>query len=83
MLHCDEPFNSSTLNNFAAAQAKGALQLFLNNDVDAINSSWIEVMAAQALRLSLGAFGALLLFPNRTIQHGGVVVGMNSAAEHA
>ncbi|WP_413404363.1 MULTISPECIES: glycosyltransferase [unclassified Synechococcus] len=83
VLRCNEPFNWSRLNNLAAAQAKGALLLFLNNDVEAINSGWIEAMAAQAFRPSVGAVGALLLYPDGTIQHGGVVVGMNNSADHA
>jgi GT2 family glycosyltransferase len=83
VLSCDEPFNWSRLNNLAAAQAKGDLLLLLNNDIEATQSGWIEAMAAQALRPAVGAVGALLLYPDGTIQHGGVVVGMPSGADHA
>lgn len=77
------PFNWSRLNNQAAAQAQGELLLFLNNDVEALQAGWIEAMAAQALRPAVGAVGALLLYPDRTLQHGGLVVGLDGHAEHA
>ena len=83
VLRCDEPFNWSRLNNFAAAKAKGELLLLLNNDIEANHAGWMEAMAVQALRPSIGAVGALLLYPDGTIQHGGVVVGMHTGADHA
>ena len=83
VLRCDEPFNWSRLNNLAAVHAKGQLLLFLNNDIQAIKPDWIEAMAAQALRPLVGAVGAVLLYPNGSIQHAGVVVGMHGGADHA
>lgn len=83
VLRCDEPFNWSRLNNLAAAQAKGDLLLLMNNDIEAIQSGWIEAMAAQALRPAVGAVGALLLYPDGSIQHGGILVGINQRTEHA
>jgi GT2 family glycosyltransferase len=83
VLRCNEPFNWSRLNNLAAAQATGELLLLLNNDIEATQPGWLEAMAAQALRPQVGCVGALLLYPDGTIQHGGVVVGMNSGADHA
>ena len=83
VLRDDAPFNWSRLNNQAAARARGALLLLLNNDVEALESGWLEAMAAQALRPAVGAVGALLLYPDRTLQHGGLVVGLDGHAEHA
>ena len=83
VLQSDEPFNWSRLNNKAAAIAKGELLLFLNNDIEAIGQGWFEAMAAQAMRPRVGAVGALLLYPDGTIQHGGVVLGLNHAVDHA
>jgi GT2 family glycosyltransferase len=83
VLRCDEPFNWSRLNNLAAAQANGELLLLLNNDIEATQPGWFEAMAAQALRPAVGTVGAVLLYPDGTIQHGGVVVGMHSGADHA
>ena len=79
----DGPFNWSRLNNQAAARARGDVLLFLNNDVEALQPGWFEAMAAQALRPMVGAVGALLLYPDRTLQHGGLVVGLDGHAEHA
>ncbi|MDA7685545.1 glycosyltransferase family 2 protein, partial [bacterium] len=79
VLRSDEPFNWSRLNNQAAAIAKGELLLFLNNDIEAVESGWFEAMAAQAMRPKVGAVGALLLYPDGTIQHGGYVVGLDHA----
>ncbi len=83
VLRSDEAFNWSRLNNQAAARARGDLLLLLNNDIAALKPGWLEAMAAQALRPAVGAVGALLLYPDGTIQHGGVVVGMHSGADHA
>ena len=79
----DEAFNWSRLNNLAAARARSDLLLLLNNDIEALTPGWLESMASQAFRPVVGAVGALLLYPDGTIQHGGVVVGMHNNADHA
>jgi len=79
----DGPFNWSRLNNRAAALARGELLLLLNNDIEAHRPGWLGAMAAQALRPAVGCVGAVLLYPDGGIQHGGVVIGMHSAADHA
>jgi GT2 family glycosyltransferase len=75
-------FNWSRLNNKAAAIARGELLLLLNNDIEALQPNWLAAMAAQALRPKVGCVGALLLYPDQTIQHGGVIFGLQSA-DHA
>ena len=83
VLRSDEVFNWSKLNNLAASRACGDLLLFLNNDIEALRPGWLEEMASQALRPAVGAVGALLLYSDGRIQHGGVVVGMHNASDHA
>ena len=83
VLRCDEPFNWSRLNNLAVAHATGELILMLNNDVFALQPGWIEAMAAQSFRPSVGAVGALLVYPDGTIQHGGMVIGQECEVHHA
>ena len=83
VIRCDESFNWSRLNNLAATKARSELLLLLNNDIEAIESGWIEAMAAQALRPAIGAVGAVLLYPDGAIQHAGVVVGMRGSTDHA
>ena len=77
------PFNYSKLNNEGARHAKGSLLLFLNNDVFPLNDSWLEEMASHAIRPEVGCVGAKLLYPDRTVQHAGVVLGLGGAAGHA
>jgi O-antigen biosynthesis protein len=69
----DIPFNYSKINNYAAKTAKGEYLLFLNNDTEVLTHDWIDAMVEQAQRPCIGAVGALLLYPDNTIQHAGVV----------
>jgi GT2 family glycosyltransferase len=83
LLNWERPFNFAALNNFAAAQARGDVLLLLNNDVEAINSDWLERMLEHALRPEVGVVGAKLYYPNDTIQHAGVIIGLRGSAGHA
>ena len=76
------PFNWSALNNAAVALARGDLLLFLNNDIEARQPGWLDVLAAQAARPDVGAAGARLLYPDGRLQHCGVVIGVGGAADH-
>jgi len=78
----DIPFNFSRLNNYAVAQSQGDYLLFLNNDTEVITSDWIEAMVEQVQKPTIGAVGAKLLYPDHTIQHAGVVLGLRSIADH-
>ncbi len=77
------PFNWAAINNAAAAQATGDYLLFLNNDVEVLTPDWLEAMLEHAQRPEVGAVGARLLFPNNTLQHAGVVMGIGGVAGHA
>ena len=77
------PFNYSALNNRAVQQASGELICLLNNDIEVIDPGWLEELVVQALRPGVGAVGARLLYPNRTLQHGGVLLGVGGVANHA
>ncbi|MGF1988006.1 MAG: glycosyltransferase [Nostoc sp. ZfuVER08] len=79
----DIPFNYSRINNYAVNQAKGDYLLFLNNDIEVITPDWIDAMVEQAQRPSIGAVGALLLYPDNTIQHAGVIMGIGGVAGHS
>lgn len=78
----NEKFNYSKLNNYAAEFACGEHLLFLNNDIEVLNSDWLEAMLEQSQRDEIGCVGAKLLYPDRKIQHVGVVVGWGGRAEH-
>ena len=77
-----QPFNYSAINNFAARHAKGELLCLLNNDIEVITPGWLEEMVAQAVRPDIGAVGAMLYYPDDTIQHGGVLLGFSGVAGH-
>jgi GT2 family glycosyltransferase len=79
----NKPFNYAAVNNFGAAHARGEVLLFLNNDIEAINPDWLELMVKHALRPEVGAVGAKLYYPDDTIQHAGIVVGMGGVAGHS
>ncbi len=79
----DVPFNWSSINNFAARQARGDLLLFMNNDMEVVNDEWLEALVEQAVRPGVGAVGAKLLYPTDTIQHAGVILGLGGVAGHA
>lgn len=82
-LDWQEGFNWSAINNFAAGKTDGEYLLFLNNDTEVITPEWIEEMLMHAQRTEVGIVGALLYYPNDTVQHGGVVLGLGGIAGHA
>jgi glycosyltransferase involved in cell wall biosynthesis len=77
------PFNYSAINNFAAQHARGTVLGLLNNDLEVIHGDWLDEMVSQALRPGIGCVGALLYYPNDTIQHAGVIIGLGGVAGHA
>ncbi|OYX65269.1 MAG: hypothetical protein B7Y88_09845 [Sphingomonadales bacterium 32-64-17] len=76
-------FNYSAINNFAASHASGEYLCLLNNDVEVLEPQWLEEMVREAVQPGVGAVGARLLYPDRTIQHAGVALGIGNAAGHA
>jgi len=77
-----EAFNYSRVNNHGAAKAKGDLLLFLNNDVEILESGWLKEMVRWVQVSGVGMVGAKLLYPNGSIQHAGIVLGMTGHAAH-
>ncbi|NEP59972.1 MAG: glycosyltransferase [Symploca sp. SIO2G7] len=79
----DIPFNFSKINNYAVEHCQGEYLLFLNNDTEVVTPDWLEAMVEQAQRPSIGAVGAMLLYPDKTVQHAGVVGGIGGVAGHS
>jgi GT2 family glycosyltransferase len=79
----DQPFNYARINNLAVASTEADYVLFLNNDTVVIAEEWIDEMLAYARRPQIGAVGALLLYPDDSVQHAGVVLGILGLAGHA
>ncbi len=83
ILRDDRPFNYSALNNEAVKIARGELVALLNNDIEVISPDWLSEMVSHALRPGIGAVGARLWYPNDTLQHGGILLGLGGVANHA
>jgi GT2 family glycosyltransferase len=83
VLHCPGPFNFSALNNVAAGEARGEYLCMLNNDVSMTDPDWLHHLVRQARKPEVGAVGARLLYPDGTVQHAGVVLGVGGGAAHA
>jgi len=83
VLQYSHPFNYSAINNFGVEHAKGEIIGLINNDIEVINKEWLSEMVSQAIRKEIGAVGAKLYYPNNTIQHGGVILGIGGVAGHA
>jgi O-antigen biosynthesis protein len=83
VIQAGEPFNWSRYNNRAAARARGKYLLFLNDDIEIIDRDWLDALLEQAQRPEVGVVGALLLYPDRSVQHGGVMLDWAGRGRHA
>lgn len=83
VVHWNEGFNYSAINNFGVAAARGAYFLFLNNDTEMTDPGLIAELVGPCLRPEVGAAGARLFYEDGTIQHAGVIIGYGGIAGHA
>lgn len=79
----DSPFNYSALNNRVALASQADFVCLLNNDIEVITPEWLGELVSIALQDNVGAVGAKLLYPDDTVQHAGVIVGIGGIAGHA
>lgn len=75
-------FNYSAICNFAASKATGEYLCFLNNDTEVISSNWLSSMVEHASRESVGIVGAVLSYPDKSVQHMGIALGYTGIAGH-
>lgn len=75
-------FNYSKANNLGASYARGDHLLFLNNDTEVITPDWIETLLLYSIQNDVGAVGGLLLYPDKSIQHAGIILGPRGTADH-
>ena len=80
-MNCE--FNYSNINNEAVKRAKGEYIVFLNNDIEIISSNWLSKMVGFAMQKHIGCVGIKLLYPDNTVQHCGVIIGLGGVAGHA
>ena len=75
-------FNFSRLVNAGVRHSGGKIVVLLNDDVQPVMNGWLHRMVSSCLDASVGAVGARLHYPNHTIQHAGVVLGIGGVAGH-
>ena len=78
----NQPFNFSALCNFGVEKSVGEYIVLLNNDIEILTKDWIASLLTYAQQPNVGAVGAKLIYPNNTIQHAGIVVGIEGGAGH-
>lgn len=79
----DPLFNFSRVCNLGRSCATGSILCFLNDDVEVITVDWLERLVSRVVLDGVGAVGPMLYYPNNTIQHAGVVLGIGGVAAHA
>jgi GT2 family glycosyltransferase len=83
IIHNSDPFNYSTLNNKAVKFASGEVLVLMNNDIEVITPEWLSELISHAIRPEIGAVGAKLWYPDNTIQHAGLILGVGGVANSA
>lgn len=81
-LKLESPFNYSNANNLGAKSAQGEYLVFLNYSTEVVTEDWLRHLLYYAEQPEVGAVGALLLFPDQTVQHAGIVVGGKSTVNY-
>ena len=83
VLRVEEAFNYSRLNNLAVEQTGAEFLVFMNNDLFVEADDWLRVLVNEALAdMRVGVVGGKFVYPDRTVQHGGVVIGVGGVAGH-
>ena len=82
VLEDDSTFNFSALNNNAVKRSNYNIVVFLNDDTEILCNNWLNELMTNAIRPEIGAVGGKLLYPNGTIQHAGVILGVGGVAGH-
>lgn len=78
-----EQFNYSRANNIAVQQSTAPLICLLNDDVSPIASDWLSIMVGHLQDERIAAVGAKLYYPDATVQHGGVIMGLCGLCDHS
>ncbi|MEM6536336.1 MAG: glycosyltransferase family 2 protein [Pseudomonadota bacterium] len=83
VLRYDDEFNYSAINNYAVERSNGEIIGLINNDIEVISEDWLTEMVSLAVQPDIGSVGAKLYYPDDTLQHGGVIVGVGGVAGHS
>ncbi len=83
VVYYEGEFNYSKINNYGYKYINGEYIILLNNDIEILSKRWIEEMLMYVQRQDIGICGAKLYYPDETIQHAGVIIGINGVAGHS
>ena len=83
VLDANIEFNYSKINNMAVKETDAEYIVLLNNDTEIIQEDWLTIMVGYAMQPHVGAVGPKLLYPDTTVQHAGVILGLGGVASHA
>jgi GT2 family glycosyltransferase len=83
LLHYGGPFHFSAINNFAVTHTDSPWLLFLDYHTEVFESDWLTPMVEHVQRREVGAVGPRLIYPDHTVRHAGIVLGVGGIAEHA
>ena len=83
LVYEERDFNYSWVNNWAAKQAGGSILCLMNDDIKIITTDWLEKLVVRLQLNRVGAVGVMLYYPDETIQHASVILGMGGVAGHA
>lgn len=76
-----QPFNYAAQCNLGVREAQGALIALVNNDIQVVTPQWLDELVSLAARPDVGLAGATLFYPDGTLQHAGVVLGLNGVGD--
>lgn len=76
------PFNFAKICNDGVAATDAEMLVFMNNDMTVREPGWLLALVSNAMRPEIGVVGAQLLYPDDTVQHGGVIIGLGGVAGH-
>lgn len=84
LLHyeCADQFNYNVALNLGARESRGEILLFLNNDTEVLDEDWLVELTGWASQPAIGVVGAKMLYPNGSIQHAGIIMGLEGHASH-
>lgn len=83
LIRYNHPFHFGRMNNWAVLQTDAKHVVFLNNDTKVLSGGWLSAMLEYSQRPEIACVGAKLLYPDRMVQHAGVIVGLGGAAAHS
>lgn len=82
LVRIEGDFNYSKLNNEAAKISSGELLCLMNNDIEIIQGNWLDELVSIGSRPEVGVVGPMLLYPDESVQHAGIVLGIGGWAGH-